>query len=330
LFSFAAVPALNSRRGWGLYSAFVSLGAGFIMLYISIRVFPLFIFPGAILMGFGHSLSNIELRTVATANDPAFPLSVFTVYSFIGWFLGVLIVGISSCYSGFAPITLTAATVSCFLIFTVVKKFARKEPKKPADEQPQIYWSPPNTFNKNITWIWIGVFLNSMQVTLFNASIVVFIKSNLKLSNVGLSLVLGLVFFSGLILLLPSVAKRLGSLPQTKLWQAVQSLRLIATFIVLTTTALWVALLALPVFGLLMNMGSICQLGATRTMIEKERQKLAHSLTEIAAVAGGVAVTALSAFGMAPAGLIAVLAFLLLFWFASTVTFKTTETTARI
>jgi len=161
----------------------------------------------------------------------------------------------------------------------------------------------------------MGVFLNSVQVTLFNASIVVFIKTNLKLSNIGLSLTLAPVFLAGLILLFPPVAKKSGALSQKILWQIVQSVRLASTFIVLTTTSLWIALLALPLFGLLMNMGAICQLNVTRGDINKERQKLTHSLAEIATVAGGFAVTALSATGMRPAYLMILIACLLPVWF---------------
>ncbi len=312
--SIALLPRI--RRTRGLPVAFACLGLAFLMIYLSARHGMLFlVFISAILMGFGHSLSNIELRTIATTADPPISLNKFTVYSFIGWFWGVLIVGVLSCFFQLATIALLKAIVSVLLFFLIVRKCYRADPIKEGEPFPENQSKLEEEDRIKLAWILIGVFINSSQVTLFNASIVVFIKTNLKLSNIGLSLILSPVFLAGLILLLPQVTKKLEVTPKKLLWQIVQCIRILSTFIVLTTTSLPVALLTLPVFGLLMNLGFICQLNVIKEMMGKRHQKFTHSLAEITVVIGGMTVTALTLTGLSPGSLIALIAGILPVWF---------------
>ena len=259
-------------------------------------------------------MSNIELRTIATTITPIVSLSVFTVYSFIGWFLGLCTVGALSISSSFEKISLSAAIVSVLLMVFIGKK--RSVAEDPSDQECSLMnlSGLTNEDRSNVSWIWMGAFLNSLQVTLFNASIVVFIKTNLSLTNMGLSLILAPVFLAGLFLLPAKVEKQFETIPNKALWQIVQGFRLLSTLIVLTTTSLWVALAALPFFGLLMNMGAICQLRAARELLGRKHQKLTHSLMEISVVAGGFAVTMLNLTGLSTHGLIALIALMIAAW----------------
>ncbi len=316
LSSSIAAAFSRSKQPLGLFCAFLSLGLAFFLLYLSIHMkLPMLILVSAIFMGLGHSLSNIELRTIATTSTPAVSLSEFTVYSFIGWFLGLSAVGAFSARFSFETISLLAAIVPAPLMVIISK--TRHTAADPGDKGLSlINLSGLTKIDRgNMFWIWMGAFLNSLQVTLFNASIVVFIKANLSLSNIGLSLVLAPVFFAGLFLLPARVRKQFEPIPNKSLWQSVQGFRLLSTLIVLTTTSLWVALAALPFFGLLMNMGAICQLRAAREMLGKEHQKITHSVMEIAVVAGGFAVTMLNFTGLSTRGLISLIALMIAAWF---------------
>jgi len=317
LSSTSAISIFRSRISAGLSISVLCISLALAGLIITEAFeLPSIIIVSALLCGFGHSLSNIELRSRATSNSSKIPINNFTVFSHTGWLAGVLIVGMFSYLLSFLAVMSSLFLLSLFLLSAIL---FTNEKRKIDHTEPDITESGGEPLRKGkerliILWIFSGALINSSLVTIFNASIVPYIKKNLSLNNPELSLVLSPAFLAGLILLHPSVKKFCYSFSQKYFWQFILWSRLILTTVLLTTTGLFTTLLTLPLFGLLMSSGLICQLNLIRELSGNNYRKITHSLCEIAMVAGAAFITTLSAFDISHINLLYILCPFLLIW----------------
>lgn len=298
----------------GLLIAFISYLLSSLFIYSASSLVPL-LFLGAFLLGIGHSLSNIELRYCVTSNSNNLSLNNFTIINQIGWLFGILIIGVSSTVLHNMDITLICLSMIALSALYVIAKNHKiyTSYNLVLNKNTEEHHSP----NKNMSakyWIAAGALLNSMQVTLFNSSIVNHIKTNLQLNNFELSIILSPVFLTGLIIMVPNIQRYLNETPHFTAWQSTQYIRLFVTYIVIQTTSLLLAIITLPLFGFLMSLGVLFQLCLIKTNISLGEQKSTHSISEIGIVIGGVLVTVISYYCPIPDAVIAINLALLIVW----------------
>lgn len=314
--SSSIMASLKTKPRHGLSIAFIGyfVASGFIYLSSHDNAAYLALIA-AVFSGLAHSLANIETRTLATTSKKHFSLKLFTVLAYLGWMMGIIFAGYVSVFSninitfGIISIIVFALSIVLFILLRGSKSIAQKEtPVSNTITQEQ-------TSSRGIlVWILFGAFINTCLVTVFNSSIIVIIKKNLDLNNFTLSLVLAPLFLAGLLLLIPKLAKYIDSVPAQYLWQLVQFSRLLITLILITTTSIVLSMLFAPLFGLLMNLGIVCQLRIIRSFVDIEKQKLSHSLTEFSMVAAGVTISVLTSLSLTPVSIILILLGLLVPW----------------
>lgn len=132
-------------------------------------------------------------------------------------------------------------------------------------------------------------------------------------------MILAPVFLAGLAIYLPFISRYLsrqaGLQAVPGLWQMVVLARWVCTILIIGTTSLLFALSTLPFFGFLMTLGLLCQLNVIKDFVSSGRQKLAHTLCEIALVIGGILITGLSSWPCTPfQALYFVLAMIIVWW----------------